>query len=73
MQEAHCETKEKLTIPEFTLAAHVLNKQHGLDTFVRQDIEWSLEAQSEDDSQLEWLAVKVQDCYDQLDQGRNRL
>ena len=28
---------------------------------VRQDIDWSFEAQSEDDSQLEWLAVKVQD------------
>ena len=61
LQETHCETTEKLTIPEFTLAAHILNKQHGLATFVRQDIEWSLEAHSEDDSQLEWLAVKVQD------------
>ena len=61
LQETHCETMEKLTILEFTPAAQILNKQHGLATFVRQDIEWSLEAQSEDDSQLEWLAVKVQD------------
>ena len=60
LQETHCETTEKLTIPEFTLASHILNKQHGLATFVRQDIEWSLETQSEDYSQLEWLAVKVQ-------------
>ena len=29
--------------------------------FVRQDTEWSLEAQSEDDSQQEWLAVKIRD------------
>ena len=58
---AHCEITEKLTIPEITLAAHTLSKQHGLATFVRQDTEWSLEIQSEDDSQLEWLAVKVQD------------
>ena len=60
LQETHCET-EKQTIPEFTLAAHILNKQHDLATFVRQDIEWCLETQSEDDSQLEWLAVKFQD------------
>ena len=60
LQETHCETTEKLTIPEFTLASHILNKKHGLATFVRQDIEWSLETQSEDHSQLEWLAVKVQ-------------
>ena len=60
LQETHCETTEKLTIPEFTLASHILNKQHGLATFVRQDIEWSLETQSEDYSPLEWLAVKVQ-------------
>ena len=38
LQETHCETTEKLTIPEFTPAAHILNKQHGLATFVRQDI-----------------------------------
>ena len=61
LQETHCDTTERPTIPEFTLSAHILNKQHGLATFVRQDTEWSLEAQSENDSQLEWLAVKVQD------------
>ena len=59
-RETHCGTTEKLTILEFTLASHILNKQHGLAPFVRQDIEWSLETQSEDYSQLEWLAVKVQ-------------
>ena len=64
-QQSHChiaawETTEKLTISKFTLAAQILNKQHGLATLVRQDTEWSLEVQSEDDSQLEWLAVKVQ-------------
>ena len=32
LQETHCETTEKLTIPEFTLASHILNKQHGLAT-----------------------------------------
>ena len=61
LQETHCETTEKLTIQEFALAEHILNKLHSLATFARQDIEWSLEAQSKDDSQLEWLAVKVQD------------
>ena len=60
LQETHCETTEKLTVPEFTLASQILNKQHGLVTFVRQDIECSFETQSEDNSQLEWLAVKVQ-------------
>ena len=60
LQETHCETTDKLTIPEFTLASHILNKQHGLAIFVRQDIEWSLETQSEDYPQLEMLAVKIQ-------------
>ena len=60
LQKTQCETTEKVTIPEFTLAAYILNKQHCLATFVRQDIEWSLEAHSEDDSQLDWLAMKVQ-------------
>ena len=50
LQETHCETTAKLTILEFTLAAHILNKQDGLTTFVRQDIEWSLEVQPKDDS-----------------------
>ena len=61
LQESHCDTTEKLTIPEFTIATHILNKQHGLATFVRQDTECPLEAQSEDGSQLEWLAVRVHD------------
>ena len=47
---------KKLPIPEFTLAEHILNKQHDPAT-----LQWCLEVQSEDDSQLEWLAVKVQD------------
>ena len=38
LQETHCETTEKLAIPEFTLAAHILNKQHGLATFVDHSI-----------------------------------
>ena len=35
LQEIHCETTEKLTIPESGLAVHILNKQHGLATFVK--------------------------------------
>lgn len=61
LQETHCVATEKLTIPEFTLAAHTLNKHHGLATFVKQNTDWSLEAQSADDSELEWCAVKVHD------------
>ena len=61
LQETLSETTEKQTTPQFTLAAHILNKQHGLAISVRQNTEWSLEAQSEDDSQLEWLTVKFQD------------
>lgn len=61
LQETHCPTTEKLVLPDYTLAAYITSKQHGLATFIKQDTEWSLEAQSPPDSEIEWLAVKVQD------------
>ena len=41
-KETHCETTEKLTILEFTLAAHILNNMAWLP-LLRQDTDWSLE------------------------------
>ena len=61
LQETHCQTVDKLVLPEFALAAFTTSSRHGLATFIKQDTQWSLEAQSPPDSKLEWLAVKVLD------------
>ena len=59
LQETHQKCDEKLVLPNYLLAGYIRSQQHGLATFIRQDIDWSLEAQSPPDSPTEWLAVKV--------------
>jgi len=59
LQEIHCTTADKLVIPNFSLAGSVLNKKHGLATFVHEQLEWSLVDQSPEQSETEWLCVDV--------------
>jgi len=61
LQETHCETTERLVLNDFTLAAYTLSNHHGLATFIREDQEWSLEGESQEDCELEWLTVRVQE------------
>ena len=61
LQETHCETTERLVLPNYTLAACILSKQHGIATFIREDQKWTCLEQSAEDSELEWTAVKVQE------------
>ena len=46
LQETHCTTPDKLVIPNFSLAGLILSRNHGLDTFVHERLEWSLVDQS---------------------------
>ena len=46
LQETHCTIADKLVIPNFSLAGSVLNRNHGLATFVHERLEWSLVDQS---------------------------
>jgi len=46
LQEIHCTSADKLVIPNFSLAGSVLNRNHGLATFVHERLEWSLVDQS---------------------------
>jgi len=46
-------------IPNFSLAASVLSRNHGLATFVHERSEWSLLDQSPEQSETEWLCVDV--------------
>ena len=59
LQETHCITTDKLVIPNFPLAGSILIRNHGLDTFVHERLEWSLVDQSPDQSETEWLCVDV--------------
>jgi len=42
LQQTHCTTADKLVIPNFSLAGSVLSRNHGLATFVHEQLEWSL-------------------------------
>jgi len=50
LQETHCITADKLVIPNLSLAGSILCRNHGLDMFVHERLEWSLVDQSPDQS-----------------------
>ena len=54
LQETHCITADKLVIPNFSLAASILSRNHGLATFVHEWLEWSLIDQSLDQWFPKW-------------------
>jgi len=59
LQETHYTTADKLVIPYFSLAGSVLSRNHGLTTFVHEQLKWSLVDQSPDQTETEWLCVDV--------------
>jgi len=59
LQETHCATADRLVIPKFSLAGSVLSRNHGLATFVHEQLEWTLFNQSPEQSENEWLCVDV--------------
>ena len=59
LPETHRTTADKLVISNFSLAGSVLSRNHGLDTFVHERLEWSLVGQSPEQSKTEWLCVNA--------------
>jgi len=59
LQETHCTNADNLVIPNFSLAGSVLSRNHGVDTFVHERLEWSLADQSPEQSETEWLCIDV--------------
>ena len=59
LQETHCTTADKLVIPNFSLVGSVLSRNHGLATFVYEQLEWSLVDQSPEQSETQCLCVDV--------------
>jgi len=59
LQQTHCTTADKLVIPNFSLAGSVLSRNHGLATFVHEQLEWSLVDKSPEQSETEWLCLDV--------------
>ena len=59
LQEIHCTTADKLTIPNFSLAGSIMSRNHGLAMFFHERLEWSLVNQSPDESETEWLCIDV--------------
>jgi len=59
LQETHCTTADKLVIPNFSLAGSILSRNHGLATFVHEQLEWSLVDQFPGQSETEWLCVDI--------------
>jgi len=51
LQETHWTTADKHVIPNFSPARSILSRNHGLDTFVYQRLEWSLVDQSPEQSE----------------------
>ena len=52
-------TADKPVIPSFSLTGSVLNRRHGLATFVHERLEWSLDDQSPEKSETECLCADV--------------
>ena len=52
-QGTHCTCADKFTIPGFALAGSFLSRKHGLATFVRDQLKWTLVNQSPATSETE--------------------
>ncbi|CAM4567709.1 unnamed protein product [Leuciscus chuanchicus] len=60
LQETHRDSDNILKLPGFQLAGSTHSKQHGLATFVRNNLSWTATGQSPPGSSIEWLSTKVQ-------------
>ena len=61
LQEAHKAVADHLKLPGFILAASILSKKNGLMTFVKEQISWTTISLSPPGSNIEWLAIKIQE------------
>ena len=59
LQDTHCISTDKLVIPNFTLAGSILNRKHGIATFVHNNLSWTLADQSPDGSAIEWICINA--------------
>ena len=59
LQEIHCYSSEKLTLPSFALAGLSLSRKHGLATFVHEQLKYTLLNQFPLKSEIECLCVDV--------------
>ena len=59
LQKTHCTDEEKLVLPNYQLAGSSLSRKHGLATFVRERLRYTLLDQSPLTSEIEWLCVDV--------------
>ena len=61
LQETHCTNPDFLAIAGYELCAFTTSKHHGIATFVSQDATWSTVARSHSNSEIEWLAIRIDD------------
>ena len=61
LEETHCTNPDFLAIAGYELCAHTTGKHHGLATFVSHDETWSTVARSHFNSEIEWLAIRIDD------------
>ncbi len=61
LQETHCANPDSLAIAGYELCAHTTSKHHVLATFVTHDATWSTVARSHFNSEIEWLAIRIDD------------
>ena len=61
LQETHCTNPDFLAIAGYELCAFTNSKHHGIATFVSQDATWSTVARSHSNSEIEWLAIRIDD------------
>ena len=61
LQETHCTNPDFLAIAGYELCAFTTSKHHGIATFVSQDATWSTVARSHSNTEIEWLAIRIED------------
>ena len=59
LQETHCTNPDFLAIAGYEVCAFTTSKYHGIATFVSQDATWSTVARSYSNSEIEWLAIRI--------------
>ena len=59
LQETHCTYAQRLVLPDYQLGGFSLSRNHGLATFVRERLKWTLFDQSPPTLETEWLCIDV--------------
>ena len=61
LQGTHCTNPDFLAIAGYELCAFTTSQHHGIATFVSQAATWSTVARSHSNSEIEWLAIRIDD------------